>query len=276
MRKKHRRNHQFSKDKSLNLLRILNTRNFEIIPLNDDIECSFKPKINKKSKGSKSVLNFKLKKELNRRTRFNFGGRLHNQLTISSFERSKPYSCSRSKSRSKTRKEYSFGENFIPVSASFSHSPAISRNSTRFYNDLQKKIFKLIFNRIDQEKSGEISMQNLNLENINLETVGILNPLLSKIQSSTSKMSEQEFIQRCLKIYENLDPKARNILLKYKKHDCLSLKEYSFSPKITRKAKELVSTLYSGESIANRLHKLHNERKIKLFERKKAQEKIEF
>lgn len=42
-------------------------------------------------------------------------------------------------------------------------------------------------------------------------------------------------------------------------------KELTFTPEITNKAKEIVNRLYTGENVTERLHRMHNERKQRLF-----------
>jgi hypothetical protein len=70
-----------------------------------------------------------------------------------------------------------------------------------------------------------------------------------------------------MKLYDNLDPSRRNVILKYKQHHCEAMKrkELTFTPEITNKAKEIVNRLYTGENVTERLHRMHNERKERLF-----------
>ena len=71
-------------------------------------------------------------------------------------------------------------------------------------------------------------MKNLRLTTLNFDTINILSPILSKIESSTKQVSRKEFIKKCNKLYEKLNPKQREIILKNKKYKFVKEKRESF------------------------------------------------
>ena len=109
-----------------------------------------------------------------------------------------------------------------------SHSPKTNRESLKYYKDLKIKIFKLIFAKLDKEETGYLSMKNLRLTTLNFDTINILSPILSKIESSTKQVSRKEFIKKCNKLYEKLNPKQRETILRNKRYKFVKEKRESF------------------------------------------------
>mmetsp|Transcript_14346 Transcript_14346/g.12643 ORF Transcript_14346/g.12643 Transcript_14346/m.12643 type:complete len:190 (-) Transcript_14346:273-842(-) len=187
-------NNKLYKDKSLNLLRILNQRHI-LFPTNEDVQCSFKPRVHIYSKGNKSVRNVK--------GRRHFGERLHREHTLSSLERS----------RSRTNESQ---REFDCFDRRMNYSPTTNKESKKYYSDLKNKIFKMIFDRLDQDGSGKLDKGNLNLKTIDFDTINTLSPVLAEIEEAIEPVSKKIFVKRCSQLYSKLNPKQRQVLLKYK------------------------------------------------------------
>ena len=76
-------------------------------------------------------------------------------------------------------------------------------------NGIKLKIekYQKIFNLIDRNNMGHISIKNLNLSNINNEELEILTPALAELQKSRKNMNFKEF---CILIDRSLTSKIIN------------------------------------------------------------------
>ena len=71
--------------------------------------------------------------------------------------------------------------------------------------DKQKNIaFEKIFKRLDKDKAGQISKNNIDLYGISKRMLKILTPIMDEIKEGGT-ISSQEFVKKCEKMYENLN-----------------------------------------------------------------------
>ncbi|CAI2385679.1 unnamed protein product [Moneuplotes crassus] len=286
----------------LNLLQILQSQKELSTIDNDDIECSFRPVTNQKSLRCLSARNLVansstrdyIKRNLSVQ---NFGSMLHCKHTVSSLRRSASNSKSRSKGETSPIHETSYSRNLMSTPSSFVHSPETSQNSSRYYSSLQKKIFKQIFDQINSEKlivnqkqssrmknitekclhdytqkNHQICNQNLTLDDLDLQTVKILTPVIKKIQASETGISRCKFVKSCLELYKTLTQKEKTHLLKLHSHSCSESVNGTFMPTLSKKSRAIVKKLPQEDSVQERLYKLHQERRSRLFQEKKKKD----
>ena len=72
--------------------------------------------------------------------------------------------------------------------------------------DKQKNIaFEKVFKRLDSDKDGKISNNNIDLYGISKRILKIITPILDELKSGKGTISLEEFVQKCEKIYGNLN-----------------------------------------------------------------------
>ena len=72
--------------------------------------------------------------------------------------------------------------------------------------DKQKNIaLEKIFKRLDNDKDGKISKNNIDLNGITKRILKIISPIMDELKSGKMQITLEEFIKKCEKIYENLN-----------------------------------------------------------------------
>ena len=72
--------------------------------------------------------------------------------------------------------------------------------------DKQKNIaLEKIFKRLDSDKDGKISKNNIDLNGITKRISKIISPIMDELKSGKGQITKEQFIQKCEKIYENLN-----------------------------------------------------------------------
>ena len=72
--------------------------------------------------------------------------------------------------------------------------------------DKQKNIaFEKIFKRLDDDKDGKISKNDIDLYGISKRIVKIISPILDELKSGGGSLTSDEFIKKCEIIYKSLN-----------------------------------------------------------------------
>ena len=72
--------------------------------------------------------------------------------------------------------------------------------------DKQKNIaFEKIFKRLDNDKDGIISKNDIDLNGITKRILKIISPIMDELKNGKGKMTSEEFSKKCENIYENLN-----------------------------------------------------------------------
>ena len=72
--------------------------------------------------------------------------------------------------------------------------------------DKQKNIaFEKVFKRLDSDKDGKISKNNMDLYGISKRLMKIISPILDELKNGSGAISCEEFVKKCEKIYETLN-----------------------------------------------------------------------
>ena len=72
--------------------------------------------------------------------------------------------------------------------------------------DKQKNIaFEKIFKRLDDDKDGKISKDDIDLYGISKRIVKIISPILDELKNGKGTISSEEFIKKCEIIYKGLN-----------------------------------------------------------------------
>lgn len=247
------------KEKSLNLLKILNTRKkYDLLPV--DLECSFQPKINKREAKNRNPLHKPV------------GVYLHGEQTRSSIERSK--SSSRTRNWLLDLKFPSSKPSPLRIA-----SPEVNKKSREFYYIRKEKLFSSIFQELDSnDNDGYISVDSIYLDKLDIELIATLKPIFDEMERKSITYDINGFVDKCLRFYKKLDPMGRNVVLKYKHHHCENMNRHNmtFSPELCDKTKEIAEMLnVKDKSLVRRLYKKHKDRKDRLFRERELKDKEE-
>ena len=72
--------------------------------------------------------------------------------------------------------------------------------------DKQKNIaFEKVFKRLDSDKDGKISKNNMDLYGISKRLMKIISPIFDELKNGSGAISCEEFVKKCEKIYETLN-----------------------------------------------------------------------
>ena len=72
--------------------------------------------------------------------------------------------------------------------------------------DKQKNIaFEKVFKRLDSDKDGKISKNNIDLYGISKRLMKIISPIMDELKNGNKAISCEEFVKKCEKIYETLN-----------------------------------------------------------------------
>ena len=82
--------------------------------------------------------------------------------------------------------------------------------------DKQKNIaFEKIFKRLDNDKDGKISKNDIDFNGITKRILKIISPIMDELKRGKGQITSEEFIKKCDKIYENLNYADKKVLFIY-------------------------------------------------------------
>jgi hypothetical protein len=80
-----------------------------------------------------------------------------------------------------------------------------SARSEEMYDKQKNIAFEKIFKRLDNDKDGKISINDINLTGISKRIVKIISPIIDDLKNSKKSISSEEFSKKCEGIYSDLN-----------------------------------------------------------------------
>ncbi|TNV79180.1 hypothetical protein FGO68_gene1688 [Halteria grandinella] len=118
--------------------------------------------------------------------------------------------------KQKTMKKQQIIEQQAEVIRQKSSTPRLVNNVSKYIVDLKiNQNLSLIFDKLDANKQGVISGQNIEISGLSAELLQILKPLLQELDQFNETLDKEEFIDSALRLYKTLTVTQRNVILKY-------------------------------------------------------------
>ena len=80
-----------------------------------------------------------------------------------------------------------------------------SLRSEEMYDKQKYIAFEKIFKRLDNDRDGKISKNDIDLNGITKRILKIISPIMDELKSGKGQITSEEFIKKCETIYENLN-----------------------------------------------------------------------
>ena len=80
-----------------------------------------------------------------------------------------------------------------------------SLRSEEMYDKHKNIAFEKVFKRLDSDKDGKISKNNIDLYGISKRLMKIISPIMDELKNGNKAISCEEFVKKCEKIYETLN-----------------------------------------------------------------------
>jgi hypothetical protein len=80
-----------------------------------------------------------------------------------------------------------------------------SLRSEEMYDKQKNIAFEKVFKRLDSDKDGKISKNNIDLYGISKRLMKIISPIMDELKNGNKAISCEEFVKKCEKIYETLN-----------------------------------------------------------------------
>lgn len=80
-----------------------------------------------------------------------------------------------------------------------------SARSEEMYDKQKNIAFEKIFKRLDNDKDGKISIDDINLTGISKRIVKIISPIIDDLKNNKKSISSEEFSKKCEGIYSDLN-----------------------------------------------------------------------
>ena len=140
------------------------------------------------------------------------------------------------------------------------HDDLINRKIIRY--DKQKNIaFEKIFKRLDDDKDGKISKDDIDLYGISKRIVKIISPILDELKNGKGTISSEEFIKKCEIIYKGLNYADKKELFIYSMGGAIK-SVYDTEPYARRKKVERKSNGKSLRSTSKGINGNNNNKKF--------------
>lgn len=116
-----------------------------------------------------------------------------------------------------------------------------SARSEEMYDKQKNIAFEKIFKRLDNDKDGKISMDDINLTGISKRIVKIISPIIDDLKNSKKSISSEEFSKKCEGIYSDLNYADKKELFIYSMGGAVKsvydTEQYVRKKKVDRKSK---------------------------------------
>lgn len=144
-----------------------------------------------------------------------------------------------------------------------------SESTCRFYENFKTHKFEALFKKLDSDRDGKISVENISLEDIEIQVIEVLSPIFKEMEETRAAMGLEEFVMKLDGLYAKITPQDKMVLIKNKAQICNE--QLTFAPVINENSKRIAvgSKLHLGSNVYERSSA---EREIRDLKMKKARE----
>ena len=130
-----------------------------------------------------------------------------------------------------------------------------SARSEEMYDKQKNIAFEKIFKRLDNDKDGKISINDINLTGISKRIVKIISPIIDELKNNKNSISSVEFTKKCEGIYSDLNYADKKELFIYSMggpiKSVYDTEQYVRKKKVDRKSKGKSLRSTAKENIIN-------------------------
>ena len=133
---------------------------------------------------------------------------------------------------------------------------SIDDSSNKIYNQKKYKTFEKIFNLLDSNNDGQITIHTIDLSKLQNNLIKVLEPLIEEIKNCEEPVYKDDFIEGCFKLYKILNFEDKQIIMRFPNNEnrIKRIKEltpnFPFKPKIDKNSEKISNyTMFMSSSI---------------------------